>query len=420
MSTKLQLMKLSFQQQFNEELLQSEKKRTIILLATLLFGVLYQVINALFFNQPQEDQALSFRATWIFPALIILFELGYLIYIRIRFKGTDKHIPLIARYFIVATELLLLSGIMLHVAKQYPRINVLESPAVFVYFVFIILCTLRLNFGLSLFSGILAAASYLFIGLFIYDHFLLTDSIKVILILSCGTASGLVATQIKKGINFSLEQVEKRTRIANLFSQQISKEIADKMIDNEGELKSKRMNVAILFIDIRDFTSLTSEKTPEEIVRYQNAFFTIVIDTITRHGGIVNQILGDGCMVTFGAPIRSDNPSAPAVNAAKELLANLEKAIQSGSLPDTRIGMGIHTGEAVTGNIGNEERQQYSITGSVVILACRIEQLNKELNSQLLVSENVLHLAGKNMHHEFIGDMHLKGWPDPVTIYKLA
>jgi adenylate cyclase len=181
------------------------------------------------------------------------------------------------------------------------------------------------------------------------------------------------------------------------------------------------MRVAVMFIDIRNFTQYAAGRSPEEIVQYQNDFFRIVIDTVTRHQGIINQFLGDGCMVTFGAPVKLDNPSKQAVAAAIMLLEELNRLVEHGGLPATRIGIGIHTGEAVTGNIGTAQRRQYSITGSVVILASRIEQLNKQFGSQLLVSEEVIHSIDTGaIAATSFGYIALKGWHKPVGVYKLA
>jgi len=177
-----------------------------------------------------------------------------------------------------------------------------------------------------------------------------------------------------------------------------------------------------MFIDIRNFTAYVADKTPTEIVAYQNAFFEIVIKIVIKHQGIINQFLGDGCMVTFGAPVALKNPAHNAVKAAIEIHDKLKKKVQKGTIASTSVGIGIHVGDAVTGNIGTHERQQYSITGSVVILAARIEQLNKEYNTQILISEDVV----KHISHAppadstFIGKVDLKGWHYPLGIYKIA
>jgi adenylate cyclase len=125
-------------------------------------------------------------------------------------------------------------------------------------------------------------------------------------------------------------------------------------------------------------------------------------------------------MVTFGATLELDNPSRNAVLASVRLLQALDEARDRGELRATRIGIGIHSGEVVTGNVGTAECQQYSISGSVVILAARIEQMNKEFNSQLLVSEEVIRSSGRQEDATCLGAVSLKGWQKPISIFKLA
>jgi adenylate cyclase len=120
-----------------------------------------------------------------------------------------------------------------------------------------------------------------------------------------------------------------------------------------------------MFMDIRNFTALVEHRTPEEIVALQNEVFGTAVEVINRHHGVINQFLGDGFMATFGAPLSAGNDCANALAAARELVARIR----------VRIGIGLHAGDAVTGNVGSAERKQYSVTGNVVILASRIEQL---------------------------------------------
>lgn len=412
-----------FQQRLNVELLRSEKRRTIILLCIFAFGIIYQATDMAFFKQGDEEmiRLRSFQIAWLFPLAIIVFEFLSLLYINARLKKNNRQIPLAGQYFNAAIEICLLSFIIFSVIKKHAYINVLQSPAVFVYFVFIILSTLRLNFGLSFFCGSLASLSYISFSYITYADFSSIEIIKAIIILFCGIAAGLVARQIRRGIDRSALESERRHKAESLFGQQISMEIAEKMLEKDGKIESKRMHVAIMFIDIRNFTQFVSDKSPEEIVQYQNAFFAIVIDAIAKHGGIINQFLGDGCMVTFGAPLPIPNPAQKAVDASLEILKQLDSSIEDGKLASTRIGIGIHAGEAVTGNIGTNRRQQYSVTGNVVIMAARIEQLNKKFDSQVVVSEEVV----KSIGHSLIpvvplGAIPLKGLQHEFQVYKLA
>lgn len=415
-------MNLTFQQQLNGELLRSERKRTIIIMSIFTFAIGYRLIDVSFFKMDEETrQVQSLLSVWLFPLVVILFELFSLLYINRRLKKTNQRIPLIMQYLNTAFEISLPAMIMLTVAKQSPTYDVMKSPILYIYFIFIILSTLKLNFALSFFCGLLAAISYASISYFIYHHFTFNDSGKAALILVSGVAAGLVANQIKGSINNSLKEAEKRHKVENIFGKQISAEVAETMLQNDGIIESKKMNIAVMFIDIRNFTRFAAGKSPEEIVHYQNSFFKIVINTVSKYNGIVHQFLGDGCMITFGAPIALKNPASNAVSAALDLLKQLELAAKENKLLPTRIGVGIHTGEAVTGNIGTADRQQYSVTGNVVIMASRIEQLNKEFESQLLVSEEVKSsIQHTKILSQLYGPVSLKGFEHPVSVYKLA
>lgn len=410
-------MKVLFGENINEVLLLHEKRRTFILIILFALGIGYRFLDLFVLKTTEPDTPnVDFNLTWLFPVTILLFEVVSFIVISKHLRSNRKHIPLGARYVNTVIEVCLPSCMIFIIAKQYPQFNVLNSPVVYIYFVFIILSTLRLNFWLSFFCGVFSAASYFTFSYFLYEHFYASDGVKVAILVFSGIAAGLVAQQIRSGINKLLAEVEKRHLAEHLFGQQISMEIAEKMLENNGAIESKRMQVAVMFIDIRNFTQYASDRSPKEIVQYQNDFFKIVIDTVTKNNGIINQFLGDGCMVTFGAPVKLGNPSQHAVAAAVLLLQELNSL-----LPATRVGIGIHAGEAVTGNIGTAQRRQYSITGSVVILASRIEQLNKQFGSQLLVSEEVIQsIEGDQTAVDSFGYVALKGWHKPVGVYKLA
>jgi adenylate cyclase len=415
-------MELTFQQQLNKELLRSEKRRIFIVIFFFVFATLFRLIYVYFFSMEEATkEAQNLSAIWMFPGLIILFELFTLLILNRRLRNTAKKVPVGFQYLNTGLEVCLLSLVMLNVARQHPGFDVLKSPAIFVYFIFIILSTLRLHFGLSFFCGLLASSSYVLLSLFIYHRFDINDAGRAIILVLSGVAAGLVAKQIRSGINNSLKEADRRHKVENLFGQQISPEVAEKMLENDGRIESRRMQVTVMFIDIRNFTSFAAGRTPEEIVNYQNSFFAIVVGIISRYHGIVHQFLGDGCMATFGAPLPLDNASQKAVAAAMEILVQLETASSSGMIFPTRVGIGIHSGEAVTGNIGTDTRQQYSVTGNVVIMASRIEQLNKEFESQILVSEEVIQsIDSSSMSPKIYRDVAVKGFGERVSVYQVV
>jgi adenylate cyclase len=176
-----------------------------------------------------------------------------------------------------------------------------------------------------------------------------------------------------------------------------------------------------MFLDIRNFTPYAERHEPEEVVSYLNTLFDFMIDIVDKHDGIVNQFLGDGFMATFGAPLTIGNTCQNAVNAACEIIETLRDKIRDGEIRETAIGIGIHKGDAITGNIGSSIRSQYSVTGNVVILASRIEQLTKEHGAPILISSEVYDFIDhKEVTAESIGSVSIKGRSAPIELYKIA
>ena len=235
-----------------------------------------------------------------------------------------------------------------------------------------------------------------------------------------GHTAGLITNQIKKGLLKHYKALSERNEIQKLFGQQISKEFVDELVENKFEIKSRARLATIMFLDIRNFSIFAQDKSPEEIIAYQNNVFSFIIEIINKYKGIVNQITGDGMMAIFGAPIQHENDCQLAVNAAIEIQDELEKRIKNNLIPETKVGIGIHSGDIVTGNVGTAERKQYSITGQAVIVAARLEQLNKKLNSSILISEQVFQNVQLNglspIKYE---NINIKGYPSSINIYRL-
>jgi class 3 adenylate cyclase len=209
-------------------------------------------------------------------------------------------------------------------------------------------------------------------------------------------------------------------RIKTLLGQQISAEVATELMSESNDKKIERKLVCLMFLDIRGFTTFAESRKPEDIIKYQNDVFGFMIDSVYKHNGIINQFLGDGFMATFGAPVSSGNDSENAFLAAREIIQRVNEKSKKGEIPRTRIGIGLHTGKVVVGNVGTNVRKQYSITGNAVIIAARIEQLNKEYGSQLLVSEEVLQrLDSSTEKYESLGEVELKGRGKPVKLYRV-
>ncbi len=216
--------------------------------------------------------------------------------------------------------------------------------------------------------------------------------------------------------------IDAERKIKKLLGQQVSDEIAEALLaTNSQKVPIERKFVCIMFLDIRGFTPFAEQKEPEEIIAYQNKVFGFMIEVIDKFHGNINQFLGDGFMATFGAPKSHGNDCDNAYLAAQEIVKIVNQKSEAGTIPKTRIGIGLHAGHVVAGNVGTDLRKQYSITGNTVITAARIEQLNKEYKSQLLISESVYDaLESKNGQPLDFIQANIKGRKTPIKILKIA
>lgn len=341
-----------------------------------------------------------------------------------------RPLPQPVRYWNALVETSMPTVLLVLVARHVEPVHVLQGPGAFLYAIFIVLSTLRLDLRLSVFTGVVAAAEYLALYAWFVPGSIAAAGtpfaqphayvLKSMLLVLTGLAAGLVAGEIRRRVQRVLRAAEERERVLAAFGQQVSPQIAQALLAQGGRMESRRQFVCVMFMDVRDFSRLAESRTPEEVVAFQNALFGAAIDVVGRRRGVINQFLGDGFMASFGAPVETGSECADALAAACEILAAVRALSQRGAIPPTRIGIGLHAGEAVCGNIGSEARKQYSITGEVVVVAFRIEQLNKAYGSELLASAEVLRRAGAMQTAESLGPVKVKGIDQPIELYRVA
>ncbi|KXX70436.1 adenylate/guanylate cyclase domain-containing protein [Flammeovirga sp. SJP92] len=287
-----------------------------------------------------------------------------------------------------------------------------------------------LQFGfLALICVVYVSISYLFQeGIYPLSeemqHFsYMTNAVSTILIISL--LINFYAKTTKK-LEYELLEEQKVTenllsKIKSLFGQQISHKVAKHIMENYEEIKTTQFHVSIMFLDIRDFTVFADSRKPSEVAKFQNIVFGALIKIISEKHGVVLQLLGDGLMAVFGAPIKYKNHEKNAVKAGYGILECINTLIEEDKIPPIKIGIGLHAGNIVAGNIGNEERKAYSLTGKNVIIAARIESLNKDFNSQFLISKSIYETIDKSESDsiEDLGEVKLKGFGTPTRVYKL-
>ncbi|MCB1169627.1 MAG: adenylate/guanylate cyclase domain-containing protein [Leptospiraceae bacterium] len=227
---------------------------------------------------------------------------------------------------------------------------------------------------------------------------------------------------MRNGFLNSLSSVEERNRVVEMFGAHVSPEVVEKLLDQQTEMESETRHVCVMFLDIRNFTGFSENRRPDEVVEYLNTLFDFMIDCINDNNGIINKFLGDGFMAVFGAPISDGRDSRNAIQAASQILDALEKWNESGKIHPTAVGIGLHAGAAVTGNVGSYRRKEYTIIGDTVNVASRLEQMNKKFGSSLLISETVRNdaaEAGLEVEGEMLEPIQVRGRQEPVPVFRL-
>ena len=425
----------SVEELFNIEISKSERLRALILIGLLGLEAISLLVIYFFYSEEYLQvfkTRISIYSILIFTAIMIVYEslVHYLLGRKSKFLSVN---PRFFSYFNSFSEVTLLSILLIFIVEYSHQTFILQSPATLTYFIFIILSTFRLNLKLSIFAGTLAAFEFILISVY-YSTRLVNIPVdqahpdltamqylgQGLIMIIAGIAAGFVADLIRKKMVVSSENIKEKNEVIDLFGQQISPLIADNILQNNNELSGARKKVCIMFLDIRKFTPFVEQHQPEEVVAYLNVLFGFMIEIVQSHHGVINQFLGDGFMATFGAPVSIGNSSQHATEASQEIIAKITSEYNEGTIPKTRIGIGLHYDEAVTGNIGSSVRKQYSITGKVVIMASRIEQLNKKYDTSLLISEEVYNQLNNTTQSAFtlLGSSKIKGSENLVSLYR--
>ncbi len=219
-------------------------------------------------------------------------------------------------------------------------------------------------------------------------------------------------------------KVNELERTLNLFMRYVPEPIIKKSLETaeetmfEGELRQ----IAVLFCDMRRFTNISEEQSPKEVVSFLNTYYSFMSDPIKKHNGIVNQFVGDEIFAIFGAPVILPNPEISAVLCALEMrekLHPLNELYRDKFNTDIQIGIGINYGDVIAGNLGSEDRIDYSVTGDTVNTGKRIEMLSKHIPNSILISETIYEPVKDMIDAHAWGPVELKGKKGRMQVYEV-
>jgi class 3 adenylate cyclase len=228
---------------------------------------------------------------------------------------------------------------------------------------------------------------------------------------------------LKARIDASLEKKRLRDQLKELVRRFATPEVAQDLQKSGFSLGGKRVDASVMFSDIRGFTPLVESQSPEETIDLLNTYYTLMFDAINGHDGVVNQMIGDGLMAIFGAPLPLADHCASAVEAALEMIElvdmfNVERA-SAGKAP-IAIGIGIASGEVVAGYAGTSKRATYTCIGDTVNLAARLETHTKVAKRAILIDDATRRALASEVGVEALGPVQLKGKAATVDVYSVT
>jgi adenylate cyclase len=381
----------------------------------MLFAV---IITTLQMSEPAETH-------WTVSTLTTLsfIQLYFFYYLSVLVRARQKPPSRWEGWFRTILEVSAPTLIVFVQAQSNPESALLNTPML-VFMLGIFTSVLRMRPWLALFAGFLAGAEwlsmYIILGGIEMESPHLSPVIAVQHAVSMAFA-GLLAMQLASSIYRLCKHVSsatiERENVRRAFGAYVAEPVVERVLSGELVLRTERRPISVLFVDIRGFTTFAQMNDPDTILEKLNLALDSFAVEVEKRGGIVNKFLGDGLMAIFGAPVVDEHHARNAYETGIAMVIAAQRLVQDGSYPELRIGVGVHCGEVVVGDIGGRGHREYTAIGDVVNVAARIEAMTKTLNVEMLVSEAVRSSAQvDNIDQSFEG-VTLRGRTVPVMLH---
>lgn len=218
--------------------------------------------------------------------------------------------------------------------------------------------------------------------------------------------------------------VIKQKRTLDLFKRYVPEPVVKKALkQNDEEIRRGEMlDAALLFCDIRSFTPIAERLSPNQVVYMLNTYYSMMSEVINKHNGVINQFVGDEIFVSFGAPLPVPDPEISSVTCAIEMinkLVEISESLKDILTENMAIGIGIHFGPIVAGNLGSDDRLSYSITGDAVNAAKRIESLTKKFKNTILISQPIYEKTRDVISTKPWDEVEIEGKSEKIKIYQV-
>jgi adenylate cyclase len=215
-----------------------------------------------------------------------------------------------------------------------------------------------------------------------------------------------------------------RKRIKAIFGRYVSDSVLQEILSSSDHdfISGRRRELCILIADIRGFTGFSEKHEAHEVVNFLNAYFSRITEIIMNNGGVVDKFLGDGVLAFFNAPVTHENFVDNAVKSAIELCdyAKSDEFAEICGGADLKVGVAIHTGQVVFGNIGSEKKAEFTVIGDAVNACSRMESLNKEFKTSLIASDYVVKQSKMAVKWKLLGKKTLRGKQEEIDLYTVS
>jgi adenylate cyclase len=224
--------------------------------------------------------------------------------------------------------------------------------------------------------------------------------------------------------NQMAQGLKEREHYRRQFGQYVSSQIADKLLSApEKEFQDgQRRKATFIFFDVRGFTSMARRVPPEETMARLNEYLALLTETLFEYGGTLDKFIGEAVLAVFGAPLSQGNDEEKAVHAAlamRKKATELSQRWRLSGYPEFSVGIGLHTGEVLVGNPNSPKRMQYSIVGDAASIATRLEGLNQDYKTQILMSEETYKAVESIVKARLVDTLRIPGHIQPLAVYEL-
>ena len=414
------------------EVIAREQDWSEILIGWIQLGVVFTFAGLYFLSpKPIGANPMFTAEPWVLA--------GYVLFTLVRLGlAYRRQLPNWLLYVSVVMDMALLLALIwsFHLKYEQPASFYLKVPTLLYVFIFIALRALRFEVRYVLIAGGVAALGWLLMVLYVvkvdpanpmitrnYVEYMTSNSVllgaefdKVISILMVTAILAVAIARARRLLVDSVVEGSAARELSKFVPDEVARQAKageERMQAGQGEVRE----ATILFTDIEAFTTISETMTPTELIATLNDYFAVVTTPIIEHGGVINQFQGDAILATFNLPEALPDHAAKALRAALSIQAALRDR-HFGAGVDLRSRVGINSGEIVGGLVGTGDRLGYTVHGDEVNLAARLEQMNKDYGTRIIVSERTRELAGPSaFRFKQLGSTSVRGRKAPVVIY---